>query len=65
MTVDVFGSGPRLDAPQGDAARQAVAALRGMAISYTRPGSLGWAWPTVRLSISKLRKIMQLSAATR
>lgn len=27
--MDVFGSGPRLDAPQGDVARQAVAALRG------------------------------------
>lgn len=27
--MDLFGSGPRLDSPQGDAAKQAVAALRG------------------------------------
>jgi hypothetical protein len=39
--MQVFGSGPRLDAPQGDTARQAVAALRGYAYQlYT--SSLAW-----------------------
>ena len=37
----VFGSGPRLDAPQGDAARQAVAALRGYAYQLYASG-LAW-----------------------
>lgn len=39
--MQVFGSGPRLDAPQGDAARQAVAALRGYAYQLYASG-LAW-----------------------
>ncbi len=39
--MQVFGSGPRLDAPQGDAARQAVAALRGYAYQLYA-SSLAW-----------------------
>lgn len=31
MSVNIFGSGPRLDAPEGDASRQAVSSLRGYA----------------------------------
>lgn len=39
--MKVFGSGPRLDAPVGDATRQAVASLRGYAYQlYT--SSLAW-----------------------
>jgi hypothetical protein len=39
--MDVFGSGPRLDAPQGDPARQAVAALRGYGYQLYTSG-LAW-----------------------
>lgn len=39
--MDVFGSGPRLDAPQGDTARQAVAALRGYGYQLYASG-LAW-----------------------
>ncbi|WP_316399224.1 hypothetical protein [Bradyrhizobium sp. 33ap4] len=39
--MQVFGSGPRLDSPQGDAARQAVAALRGYAYQLYA-SSLAW-----------------------
>ncbi|KZD21163.1 hypothetical protein [Tardiphaga robiniae] len=39
--MQVFGSGPRLDAPQGDATRQAVAALRGYAYQLY-VSSLAW-----------------------
>jgi hypothetical protein len=39
--MDVFGSGPRLNAPQGDKARQAVAALRGYGYQLYTSG-LAW-----------------------
>lgn len=39
--MQVFGSGPRLDAPSGDPARQAVAALRGYAYQLYMSG-LAW-----------------------
>jgi len=39
--MQVFGSGPRLDAPSGDPARQAVAALRGYAYQLYASG-LAW-----------------------
>uniref|UniRef100_UPI000ABA1AC1 hypothetical protein n=1 Tax=Erythrobacter donghaensis TaxID=267135 RepID=UPI000ABA1AC1 len=39
--MNVFGSGPRLDAPQGDKARQAVASLRGYGYQLYTSG-LAW-----------------------
>ncbi|WP_137102335.1 tetratricopeptide repeat protein [Azospirillum argentinense] len=39
--MDVFGSGPRFDAPKGDATRQAVAALRGYGYQLYASG-LAW-----------------------